>query len=191
MKIYTRTGDNGTTSLVGGTRVSKASVRLEAYGTADELNSFVGLLRAELSTNDADTDLTLSYIQHRLFNLGTVLATEDEADKQQLIQNLYLTDDDVSRLEHTIDTLTDQTPVTRGFILPAGNRRVALCHVCRTIARRLERRMTELYYSDDNTQPQPHEKICLQFVNRLSDLLFVLSKKIAQDDKCEIFLWKK
>ncbi len=181
MKIYTKTGDKGTTSLVGGTRVSKADIRLEAYGTADELNSFIGLLRAENMPENIDK--TLNFVQNKLFNLGACLATE--SDKQHFVKDLRITAEDVSFVENEIDAMNEDLPVIKSFILPAGNKRVSLSHVCRTITRRLERRMVELGDGFDNAE------ISLQFVNRLSDYFFILSKKMAQIDKCVIFLWEK
>lgn len=194
MKIYTKTGDNGTTSLVGGKRVSKADVRLEAYGTADELNSFIGLLRAK--TNEKLSGEILDFIQNKLFNLGTLLATEKEEENKQWLQDLFLSEQDVINLEQWIDRMNEDLPVIHSFILPAGNERVALCHVCRTIARRLERRMTALFYDkqnsgDNTTEISPHAQNSLKFVNRLSDFFFILAKKTAKDDQCDIFLWKK
>ena len=190
MKIYTRTGDTGTTSLVGGSRVSKDDVRLEAYGTADELNSFIGLLLSKLQTEEKQTEELLIYLQNRLFNLGTLLATEPEPEKQKMVESLYLTAKDVERMEHAIDSLSESLPVIHGFILPSGNERVSLCHICRTVTRRLERRMTSLM-SAEGRQPSEAELTALKFVNRMSDFFFVLAKKTAQNDKCEIFLWKK
>ena len=181
MKIYTKTGDKGTTSLVGGTRVSKSDLRLEAYGTADELNSFVGLLRAKHLPED--TDKVLNFVQNKLFNLGACLATEH--DKQDYVKDLLLTAENVALLESEIDRMTAELPVIRSFILPAGTEGVALAHVCRTVTRRLERRMIELGDCFEGSG------VCLQFVNRLSDYFFILSKKLAQNDECEIFLWEK
>lgn len=181
MKIYTKTGDNGTTSLVGGTRVSKTNARLEAYGTADELNSFIGLLRAQDLPTDIDN--VLNNVQNKLFNLGSCLATEPE--KQHFIKDILITKQDVSYLEQAINLMNEILPEIHNFILPAGNKRVALCHVCRTITRRLERRMVAL------NEEFLVNKECLQFVNRLSDYFFILSKKIALIDECEVFLWKK
>ncbi len=181
MKIYTKTGDKGQTSLIGGTRVSKADLRLDTYGTADELNAFVGLLRAEKLP--ANIDALLHCIQNKLFNLGAYLATDPT--KHTPAEDISLTAADVQHLETTIDKYSENLTPLRGFVLPAGNRGVALAHVCRTITRRLERRMVELF--DDN--PQNH--ITLQYVNRLSDLFFILAQKIAQEDNCNIFLWEK
>lgn len=181
MKIYTKTGDGGQTSLVGGTRVRKNDLRLAAYGTSDELNSFIGLLRAEKMA--PEDDALLHFVQNRLFNLGAILATEQ--DKKQFLKGVEIKDEDIEKLEKEIDNITAQLPQEFSFILPAGNRRVALCHVCRTITRRLEREMISL------TDKIEVEANCMKFVNRLSDYLFVLAKKTAKNDKCEVFLWEK
>ncbi len=183
MRIYTKTGDRGTTALASGERVSKADLRLEAYGTADELNSFVGLLRAEDMPNDEE----LSFIQNKLFNIGACLASADGE---------WITADDVHRLEQSMDAMQAELEPIRGFILPAGNRRVSLCHVCRTITRRLERHMVALRMQIEDEKrpdetPSQDKTILMQFVNRLSDFWFVLAEKMAKNDKISIFLWKK
>lgn len=185
MKIYTKTGDKGKTSLIGGTRVSKADLRLETYGTTDELNSFIGLLRAEnLPEQD---DAVLRRIQNKLFNLGGFLATDTNVtttcDATEIAQ------EEVRFLELAIDEAEKGLEPAKGFILPGGDRAISLCHVCRTIARRLERRMVELF-GEENEQ-SAKAKICLQYVNRLSDYLFILSKKIAKTREIELFLWEK
>lgn len=176
MKIYTKTGDKGLTSLANGERVKKTDTRLECYGTADELNSWVGLLRAR--TNNSYQE-QLDEIQNKLFNLGALLA-EAEGDD-------WITRDDVAHLEAWIDDMQAVLEPMRAFILPGGSETVATCHLCRTVTRRLERLMVALY---DN---EPHEPaaLCLQWVNRLSDFWFVLARKIAQEQKISIFLWKK
>ncbi len=179
MKIYTKTGDKGQTSLIGGTRVSKADLRLDTYGTADELNAYVGWLRAKELPQDEDA--VLGMIQHKLFNLGAYLASETETSKG----DRWIEAADVSFLEQTIDVWSECLPTMHGFILPAGNERVALAHVCRTVTRRLERKMVALQV---DSAVDIH---CLQYVNRLSDLFFILARKIAQNDKCEVFLWEK
>lgn len=173
MKIYTKTGDNGTTSLANGQRVSKTDPRLEAYGTADELNSFVGLLRAKVDDNEFDS--VLHFIQNKLFNLGAQLAG---------CNDLPLTTEDITRIEQNIDALSEDLPVYHGFILPAGSEKVALCHVCRTITRRLERCILAL----ENSSVDPNSAI---FVNRLSDFFFILAKKLMQKDENRVFLWEK
>lgn len=190
MKVYTKTGDSGTTSLVGGTRVSKADLRLETYGTADELNSFVGLLRAKHLPEAYDK--FLNTVQNRLFNLGACLATE--TDKDCYVEGLLLTDADVTAVEEEIDALSADLPVTHSFVLPAGNERIATAHVCRTVARRLERRMVALAADrseEQKNEPFPGAEKALQYVNRLSDYFFILSKKLAQIDECALFLWEK
>ena len=191
-KIYTKTGDKGTTSLIGGTRMSKASARLEAYGTADELNSFVGLLRAKLDSEPKNAeaneiDSILKRIQHKLFNLGGFLATDTSVT--QTCEATEVAEEEVTFLEEQIDKIQNELEPVRGFILPAGDEAIAVCHVCRTAARRLERRMVALFDGEPMTDPKV--QISLQYVNRMSDFLFVLSKKIAKMRKKELFLWEK
>lgn len=173
MKIYTKTGDDGTTSLANGQRVSKTDPRLEAYGTADELNSFVGLLRAK--TENEDFTPVLHFIQNKLFNLGAQLAG---------CNDLPIIADDVTRIEQTIDKMSENLPVYHGFLLPAGSEVVALCHICRTVTRRLERNILAL----EKTSVDPNSVI---FVNRLSDFFFVLAKKNMIKDENKVFLWEK
>lgn len=174
MKIYTKTGDKGQTSLANGKRVSKTDLRLECYGTADELNSWVGLLRARTNTNNYQEQL--DRIQNLLFNLGARLADAPGED--------WITTQDVTDLELWIDQIQEQLEPLRAFILPAGNETIATCHLCRTVTRRLERLMVNLLAQNTND-------ITLQWVNRLSDFWFVLARKIAKDDKISLFLWKK
>ena len=183
MKIYTKTGDGGTSSLIGGTRVSKSDLRLEAYGTADELNSFVGLLRAKLRSEEKQTDEQLAMIQNKLFNIGSELA-----DERGLCQESYITAEDVSMIEGWIDEMSAEQEVTHGFILPGGNERIALAHVCRTVTRRLERAVVRLGEANSDSK---NLDFLVQFLNRLSDFFFVLAKKIAFFDKIALFLWKK
>jgi len=184
-KIYTKTGDKGTTSLIGGTRVSKDSARLEAYGTADELNSFIGLLRAQDLPEDIDG--VLKRIQNKLFNLGGFLATDTNVTNT--CEATEVSEEEVAILEALIDKMQEELEPVHGFILPGGDQAIAICHVCRTVARRLERRMVTLF--GDELDDNPKAKISLQYVNRLSDFLFVLSKKIAKMRKKELFLWEK
>lgn len=169
--IYTKTGDNGTTALASGRRVSKADLRIDTYGTADELNSFVGLLRSKI-ISCPDVDEMLAWIQNRLFNLGAELS---EAPGE------WLSMDDARLLEQWMDAMQQELPPLRAFILPGGSETVSLCHVCRTIARRLERKMVEMEAKADGRV----------FVNRLSDFFFVLSRKVARMEKIEQFEWKK
>lgn len=176
MKIYTKTGDKGLTSLANGHRVSKNDLRLESYGTADELNSWVGLLRSRIGS---DRQEQMQWIQNKLFNLGALLAGA-EGDE-------WITNRDVQQIETWIDTIQAQLEPLKAFILPGGNETISTCHICRTITRRLERQMVKLF----QTQTINHSDICLQWVNRLSDFWFVLARNIAQDEKIDIFLWKK
>ncbi len=193
MKIYTKTGDKGMTSLVGGTRVSKASLRLDTYGTVDELNSFIGLFRSKIEGEAYIEILSiLQTIQNKLFNLGAYLAS----DSQHIVpDNIFLQGQDITYLEEAIDRLSADLPSLRGFILPAGNERVALAHICRTITRRLERKMVELHQEsatkNQASRTKSQEEISLKYVNRLSDFWFILSRKVAQIDECDVFLWEK
>lgn len=179
--IYTKTGDDGTSGLIGGTRVSKSDIRLEAYGTADELNSFIGLLRAQAVSTSIDNILHI--IQNQLFILGAYLATDISV--ATIGENSRITANMTENLEKYIDTYTAELPAMRNFILPGGNQAVSICHICRTITRRLERQMVRL-----NTDNQLDTN-ALKYTNRLSDFFFILSRKIASDMKCEIFLWEK
>lgn len=183
--IYTKTGDKGTTSLVGGERVSKADIRLEAYGTADELNSFIGLLRAKPLPEGMDD--VLRRVQNKLFNLGGFLATDRTTTP--VYESCEVKEEEVRYLEQQIDAIQNELPPVHAFILPGGDETIALCHVCRTVCRRLERRMVSLF--GDDAMRDEKDQICLQYVNRLSDFLFILSKKCAKNNKKELFLWEK
>ncbi len=167
MKIYTRTGDNGETSLFDGTRVSKADARVDAYGEVDELNAWLGLARA--ARVDPDIDEALAQIQHDLFALGARLA-DPAAKIAKRVTKTVITDEDVARLEALIDRLqTELTPLTH-FILAGGTPAGATLHVARAVCRRAERRMIAL-------EPAP-ESVLVRYVNRLSDLLFVLGRVV-------------
>ena len=172
--IYTKTGDKGETSLASGQRVSKIDVRIEAYGTVDELNSWVGVLRAQTAPNDSlrSVDEQLLWVQNKLFNLGAELS---EAPGEWISEN------DVKQLENWIDEMQAVVPKQRAFILPSGGEVVSRSHVCRTVCRRVERRMIE-------AQAQA---ISLQFVNRLSDYLFVLSRFVGWKNGEIETMWKK
>ena len=162
--VYTRRGDDGTTSLASGQRIPKSHTRLEAYGTMDELNSFVGLLLTYLV--DEEDQCQVLDIQNRLFSVGCELATVDQPSRHAV------TPEDVVALEHAIDKLDELSGGWKGFILPGGSRGAAVAHVCRTVCRRLERR---IYAIDDDA---PVADALLQYINRLSDYFFLLSKKI-------------
>ncbi|MBP3762276.1 MAG: cob(I)yrinic acid a,c-diamide adenosyltransferase [Bacteroidales bacterium] len=165
--IYTKTGDNGTTSLVGGSRVSKDDCRVEAYGTVDELNSHVGLL-AEMLRREADGCYEeLKEVQRNLFTLQTLLATEDTELYARLPQ---LPPEEVARLEQSIDRLADRLPKLQRFVIAGGTLAGAQCHVCRTVCRRAERCVVTL-----SRQAQVDE-VLMRYLNRLSDYLFVLGR---------------
>ena len=179
MKIYTKTGDKGTTSLVGGTRVPKTHIRLEAYGTVDELNSNLGLLITYL-LDGKDKDF-LQQVQDRLFAVGSHLATDRE--KMELKEARIISPEQVEMVEREIDRLDTLLPPLSAFILPGGSRGAAVCHVCRTVCRRAERRILALAEQVEIASE------LLAYVNRLSDYLFVLSRKMNQDDKKGEIFW--
>lgn len=179
MKIYTKTGDKGTTSLVGGTRVPKTHIRLEAYGTVDELNSNLGLLITYL-LDGKDKDF-LQQVQDRLFAVGSHLGTDRE--KMELKEASIISSEQVEMVEREIDRLDTLLPPLSAFILPGGSRGAALCHVCRTVCRRAERRILALAEQVEISSE------LLAYVNRLSDYLFVLSRKMNQDDKKGEIFW--
>ena len=179
MKIYTKTGDKGTTSLVGGTRVPKTHIRLEAYGTVDELNSNLGLLITYL-LDGKDKDF-LQQVQDRLFAVEVNLGTDRE--KMELKEASIISSEQVEMVEREIDRLDTLLPPLSAFILPGGSRGAALCHVCRTVCRRAERRILALAEQVEISSE------LLAYVNRLSDYLFVLSRKMNQDDKKGEIFW--
>ena len=179
MKIYTRTGDDGTTGLIGGTRIKKNNIRLEAYGTVDELNSHIGVVRSHY--NEPHADSVLEKIQHKLFVIGAHLATSetDEMVKKQL----PVEGADILMLEIEMDKMIDVLPPLNNFILPGGSKATAFCHVARTVCRRSERRIVEL---GERAKIDP---ILVKYINRLSDYLFVLSRKISMDLNSPEILW--
>ena len=196
--IYTKTGDNGTTSLASGERVPKSDLRIETYGTADELNSYFGWLgamlgrmRGEIPIDEPQSDVTIHCtqvltIQNKLFNLGAFLSCAPGD---------WITEADVTEVEHWIDKLQSELPPQHAFLLPAGSEEIAAAHICRTVTRRLERLMVQLDDQVQANEPAPHFddqlKIALRWVNRLSDFCYVLARK------CNILLekspieWKK
>jgi len=167
-KVYTRGGDKGQTSLVGGQRVSKASTRLEAYGTVDELSSHLGLLAAILPECE-DKDM-IYRIQNNLFNVCTNLATDQ--DQTPLYPSAHLPEGEIACLEQQVDAIMAMLPERQGFVLPGGTKEAAQAHVCRTVCRRAERCIVAL--SEEATVSSEVQ----QYVNRLSDYLFVLAKKL-------------
>jgi len=166
--VYTKTGDKGTTSLIGGTRVSKTHLRLEAYGTVDELNAQLGLLATYLD-NDEDRAVILN-IQNKLFTIGSHLATDQ--DKVELRDVSIITHEHIDKLEHEIDSIDEALPPLRAFVIPGGSRGAAICHVCRTVCRRAERRILAL------SEEYKISTEVVSYMNRLSDYLFVLSRKM-------------
>jgi cob(I)alamin adenosyltransferase len=179
MKIYTKTGDEGTTALFGGKRVSKADLRIETYGTVDELNSWMGLIRDQ-EVNRSRKDFLVE-IQDRLFTVGSMLATEPGNTKVRIPT---LSGNDVSALEAEIDRMETTLPPMRSFVLPGGHQAVSFCHVGRTVCRRAERLTISL------KETEPVEPIVIQYLNRLSDYLFVLARKMTQELQAEETPWK-
>lgn len=179
-KIYTKTGDKGTTALVGGTRVPKSHLRLEAYGTIDELNSFVGFLSCEIK-DEGDSKI-LSFIQHKLFTVGSYLATETEAIPPKAAS--IINDDDIKRIESEMDRIDSQLPAIRKFILPGGSESSSRAHLCRSICRRAERCIYRV-----KAEYPVYEDIMI-FVNRLSDYFFLLARQEGNKNGKEIF-WEQ
>jgi len=170
MKIYTKGGDKGQTSLLGGKRVLKSNPRIEAYGTIDELNANIGLLRDLEISEDIKQDLLK--IQNILFVIGSILACEVDP-KQFSLSNVD--DSDIVDLEKGIDTMEKELPTLKSFILPGGHVAVSQCHICRCICRRAERHIVLL------SEEEIVEEVIIQYLNRLSDYLFVLARKISKD----------
>ena len=179
MKIYTKTGDKGTTSLLGGTRVSKGHQRLESYGSVDELNSYIGLL-LDHEVNNTRRDL-LKTIQDRLFVIGSNLATVPGKELQKVP---VLVNDDVEELERAIDQMDQELPPLKYFILPGGHQSVSFCHVARTVCRRVERNVVLLAESEEVAE------LIIVYLNRLSDYLFVLARKMGQELGIEEVSWQ-
>ncbi|QRR03313.1 cob(I)yrinic acid a,c-diamide adenosyltransferase [Dyadobacter sandarakinus] len=179
MKIYTKTGDKGMTSLIGGTRLSKAHVRIEAYGTVDELNSYIGLLRDQ-PVNEHRKDL-LKEIQDRLFTIGSHLASEADQKKRPLPD---LLDDDIRLLESEMDRIDALVPPLRAFVLPGGHASVSFGHVARTVCRRAERAVIHLQQSEEV------ESIVVRYLNRLSDYLFMLCRAMTAELGSEEITWQ-
>jgi len=179
MKIYTKTGDAGSTSLFGGKRVSKSDLRIDTYGTIDELNSHIGLLRDQ--PVNAIRKNTLIEIQDRLFTMGSMLATESGNTKVKIP---VLVETDILFLEKEIDEMETALPPMKSFVLPGGNESVSYCHIARTVCRRAERLAVAL-----NNQ-ESIEELVIKYLNRLSDYLFVLSRKMTQEVGAEETPWK-
>jgi len=185
MKVYTKTGDNGTTSLFGGTRVPKHHLRIESYGTIDELNSHIGLVR--------DQDINQHYkhvlmkIQDLLFTVGAILATDP---KKATLKNgkarlniPKISNEDIEALEKEMDTMEASLPPMTHFVLPGGHQTVSFCHIARTVCRRAERLASHL------NELEPFQPETLMYINRLSDYLFVLARKLSYDLQAEEIKW--
>jgi cob(I)alamin adenosyltransferase len=178
MKVYTKTGDKGMTSLVGGTRISKSDIRLEAYGTVDELNSYIGLLRDQ-PVNEERREL-LKEIQDRLFTVGSHLASEVD-QKRRILPDLLETD--ITLLETEMDQIDRQVPTLRAFVLPGGHVSVSYGHIARTVCRRAERGVVALM------QTEAVEEMVVRYLNRLSDYLFMLCRAMTYELGIEEVTW--
>ncbi|OCX53532.1 ATP:cob(I)alamin adenosyltransferase [Mucilaginibacter sp. PPCGB 2223] len=172
MKIYTKTGDRGQTSLIGGTRVPKHHVRIESYGTVDELNSYIGLIRDQ--DIDAKHKDVLKEVQDRLFTIGASLASDPEKSKMK-IPDLH--NADIELLEQEMDRMDSELPPLRHFILPGGSNAISFCHLARCVCRRAERLVVHLA-----EESFVEEKVII-YLNRLSDYLFILARKIGSEHK--------
>lgn len=179
MKIYTKSGDEGTTSLIGGTRVSKSHYRVEAYGTVDELNAHMGLVR-DLEVN-AKRENLFHQMQNKLFVIGAILASAPDNENNKVPA---LKAEDVAVLEKAIDEMQNDLPPMHYFILPGGHTAVSFCHLARCVCRRAERLIVQLH------EKEGVEPLVIVYLNRLSDYLFVLSRKVAQELNVQEIHWK-
>ena len=185
MKIYTKTGDKGTTGLVGGSRLPKHDLRIECYGTVDELNSYLGLIRDQKLPTD--NIAILIEIQEQLFRVGAILATDpeklkDESQRKKLGIS-FVKAEAITVLENHIDAMNLELPPMTHFILPGGHQTVSFCHIARCICRRAERAISKL-----NTE-QPTQSEVLIYLNRLSDFIFVLARKLSKELEAEEIKW--
>lgn len=185
MKIYTKTGDDGTTSLFGGTRIAKHHIRIESYGTLDELNSWLGLIRDQ--EIDVLSKKTLAIIQEKLFTVGVYLAMDPEKEKlkngKDRLNIAKIENSDIAFLENEIDQMEKNLAPMTHFILPGGHPTVSYCHISRTICRRVERLLSQL---NESATVDP---LILSYINRLSDFLFVLARKLSSDLQAEEIQW--
>jgi cob(I)alamin adenosyltransferase len=185
MKVYTKTGDTGTTALFGGTRVSKHHIRIESYGTVDELNSHIGLIRDQ--EMKAHYKEVLIEVQDRLFTVGAILATPPEKETlkngEKRLQNLGILESDIDFLENEIDAMEEALPPMTHFVLPGGHTTVSYCHIARCVCRRAERLSVHL------NDIEPTDELVIKYLNRLSDYLFVLARKLSYDLKADEVQW--
>jgi cob(I)alamin adenosyltransferase len=179
-KIYTKTGDDGTSGLVGGTRVRKSDLRLEAYGTVDELNSWLGLIRSLVE--DPEVSGLLLNVQNNLFIIGSKLASDEKG--KQITGRLNLGKEETEKLEKAIDTFEMGLKPLQNFILPGGSTLMSYCHIARSICRRAERSIVRL---SENIEI---EEDILRFINRLSDFLFIMARKMGTNSGVEEIFWK-
>jgi len=180
-KIYTKTGDKGKTSLIGGTKILKSDLRIEAYGTIDELNSWIGLVNDFI--NDFSANTILKEIQDRLFTIGSSLACDPEKDTKLIIPDLH--EADITLLEKEIDTMNETLPEMKHFILPGGHSSVSVTHIARCVCRRAERYCVNLELHDGNVEP-----LIIKYLNRLSDYLFVLARYVGKINNAPEIIWK-
>jgi len=180
MRIYTKTGDKGETSLIGGTRVPKHHVRIETYGTVDELNSFIGMVR-DLNIDDSRLHHVLGEIQDRLFTIGSQLAADPEKSRMKLPE---IKEEDIKLLENEIDLMNEALPELTSFILPGGHPHSSWCHLARCVCRRCERLVSQL------SEAASINHLILPYLNRLSDYLFVLSRFTLKKHASAEVLWK-
>lgn len=195
MKIYTKTGDKGTTQLVGGSRVSKGDLRVDCYGTVDELSSHLGkllcIIQSDQNLTNLPVQILLTKIQHRLFVCGSILATENEETLSYLPK---LSDSSISDLETSIDDMTNELPKLNNFILPGGHLTAAQTHVARTVCRRSERLTSSLLLDLEETQLEQlkiETKKVMVFLNRLSDWLFVAARYLNLKTGSPEVIWQK
>lgn len=182
-RIYTRTGDAGTTALGSGERVPKSDLRIASYGTVDETNAAIGVARLQLTPGDAETDQRLVRIQNDLFDLGADLCVPDRGEKLPY-EPLRISDAQVDRLEKEIDAMNAELKPLRSFVLPGGTPAAAALHVARTVCRRAERLIVELAANPS----EPVSEAALKYINRLSDFLFVASRYVNDRGKLDV-LW--
>ena len=185
MKIYTKTGDKGTTALFGGTRVPKHHIRIESYGTLDELNSHLGLIRDQ-NINQKYKDVIIN-IQDKLFIIGAILATDPEKailkNGEERLNIEKISSKNIALLEKEMDTMNEALPPMTHFLLPGGHQTVSFCHIARCVCRRAERLATAL------NDLEPFEANALMYLNRLSDYLFVLARKLSSDLQANEIKW--
>jgi|SRR5690606_2335807 len=185
MKVYTKTGDKGTTALFGGTRVPKHHIRIESYGTVDELNSYIGLIRDQ-DIKEEHKKLLLE-IQDRLFVSGAILATPPDKEMlksgKQRLNIMRISEEDITSLENEIDRIDSLLPPMTHFILPGGHPTVSYCHIARCVCRRAERLVSQL------NEQEPIDELVLKYLNRLSDYLFMLARILSSEFKVEEIKW--